>query len=140
MPRTRTLKPIQFSEHNGYWTDMSFDDEHNMQRLGLTDPSDLPSMSRLNSQGHVEQYSQNQRNAEIKSSANIDILKKIFNTNSVPFEEARLQGQIDKERREINELKRQNQLWDEHADVQQRARDIEAAEELNRKLNQQQRI
>ena len=76
---TRTLTPVQFKYFNGKWSDFSDDDEYNMKQHGVSDPNDLPRYSKINAQGQVEKYSQNQLEAEIKASANLDKLKMIYN-------------------------------------------------------------
>lgn len=82
---TRSLEPVQFKLVNGVWSDFSNDDEYNMRNSGLTDANNLPKFSRGLGTDDFEMYSQNERDAEIKSSANLNELKKIYSTESKAF-------------------------------------------------------
>lgn len=79
MENTQTLEPIQLTIINDQWADFSYDDEYNMKNYGISDPKDLPKLYKgISKDGQIEMQSQNEQEAEIKASANLDTLKKIY--------------------------------------------------------------
>lgn len=94
---TRTLEHMQFKLMGDRWVDFSDDDEYNMKAQGVSDPDDLNRYNRTNSEGKVEQYSQNQRNAEVKASANLDTLKMIYSSEKTSTLEEELKKKKEDE-------------------------------------------